>query len=243
MIKSLHLRERPRERCLEHGPECLSLREILAVLIGTGPRNKGCLGLSNDVLERVSSSQNEEEQEHALFGSIRSGSILSAGDIKGLQAAGRARLLACFDLAKRYSNYCFSSLQENPKNLALSDIRRAASAKIDSSFRKASKERLAFVPLLSSGKWGELVMIERGVRSHVNFDVRELFSKVLALRPMGFVLTHNHPSGNVKPSADDIHLTERVYEIAHSLNTPLLGHLIVSALNEHWLRFEEASAA
>jgi DNA repair protein RadC len=70
------------------------------------------------------------------------------------------------------------------------------------------------------------------VRTHVNVEPSELFARVLALRPRGFFLFHNHPSGTLSASGPDLHLTQRVKSTAQQLGLDFLGHWIVTAQGE-----------
>jgi DNA repair protein RadC len=60
-------------------------------------------------------------------------------------------------------------------------------------------------------------------------DPREVFSAALAARARGVVLAHNHPSGDVKPSEDDVALTRRAVEAGELLGISVLDHLVVGA--------------
>jgi len=60
-------------------------------------------------------------------------------------------------------------------------------------------------------------------------DPREVFSVALATGASGLVLAHNHPSGDVKPSEDDIALTERAVEAGRLLGIWVVDHLVVGA--------------
>jgi DNA repair protein RadC len=78
-------------------------------------------------------------------------------------------------------------------------------------------------------------MVEKGARTHVNLDPAELFARILALRPRGVFLFHNHPSGILTPSQEDLDLTHTIREISEKFGIQLLGHWIVSAQSEHWI--------
>src|SRR5256885_1430953 len=103
MISAQPQAERPRERCLRVGAQNLSLRECLALLIGSGPPGKGCLGLAADILQ-LAGADSEVEQEEIFFRGLESIAAAQLLPLKGLGVAGRARLLAAFELARRYSN-------------------------------------------------------------------------------------------------------------------------------------------
>jgi DNA repair protein RadC len=74
------------------------------------------------------------------------------------------------------------------------------------------------------------------VRTHVNIEPIELFARVLALRPHGFILIHNHPSGDLTPSLPDQEITDRVAQLARPFGIKMLGHWIVSARGEFWIK-------
>ena len=58
---------------------------------------------------------------------------------------------------------------------------------------------------------------------------RELFAPAIELRSLGVIVAHNHPSGGIEPSADDLALTKRLQEAGKILGIELMDHLIVTA--------------
>lgn len=249
MMQDLPEFERPRERCLRAGADSLSLRECLAVILGSGPKGIGCLGLASQVL-RISSGHVEEDTdvERAFFlsmegpGGVGFESVLS--QVSGLGPAGQARLLACFEVARRYLNFRCGiespenhSIHERNGRLKISETSLAYGALngITKVFRTASREWLGFVPIYPQGKLGKFCLVERGVRTHVNTDPVELFSKLLPLRASGFFLFHNHPTGHMIASPQDLKLTQKVSALSRQLGIPLLGHWIVGPTGEYWI--------
>ncbi len=67
-----------------------------------------------------------------------------------------------------------------------------------------------------------------GKVNSVNVDPVELFSFAVQKKCKKIILIHNHPSGNLTPSADDIHLTNQLKEGAKYLKIEILEHLIIS---------------
>jgi DNA repair protein RadC len=226
--------ERPRERCLENGAQALSLRECLAVILGSGPPGAGSLGLATRILTRPGPGLNRPDEERAFFTAMENSGLSHLVEIPGLGPAGKARLLAAFEIGRRYANYRQTPVRQAPASL--DELATQALTRVTPELRNEAREWLGFVCLHRSGELGELCVVERGVRTHVNVDPAELFARLLALRPRGFVLIHNHPSGNVNPSPEDLHLTRNVDDLARSLGMRLLGHWIVSPSGEHWLR-------
>ena len=228
MIVNLPLAERPRERCIEQGARCLSLRECLALLLGS-------LNLASRVLERPGSGFDESESERAFFTAMEVSADSHLSDHLGLGPAGQARLLAAFELGRRYAHHRERSLCSVKSPRKVLDLRGQAVAGIRAPLRHEVQEWLGFVPFYRSGQLGNFCLVERGVRTHVNIDPVELFSRLLALRPEGFFLFHNHPSGDLTPSGADIDLTRQVRDLAGRFGVQLLGHGIVATLGESWI--------
>jgi DNA repair protein RadC len=233
-MNAIPLCERPRERCLHQGPGTLSLRECLAVILGSGPPGEGSLGLAHSILQRPGPGLSTSDEERAFFTAMEGSGPGHLDAIEGLGPAGKARLLAAFELGRRYTNYRQAPARRAPH--ALPDLTREALARVDESLRNEPREWLGFVPIYRSGEMGQLCVVERGVRTHVNVDPAELFARLLALRPKGFVLFHNHPSGNTQASIEDLHLTRTVEALARQLGMRLIGHWIVSPQGEYWLK-------
>ncbi|OFZ19686.1 MAG: hypothetical protein A2X94_16660 [Bdellovibrionales bacterium GWB1_55_8] len=231
-----------RERCLTVGPEALSLRECITVVLGTGIRNRGASELSSEILARPGRGLSMLEEERAFFTAMESAGSGALTDIPGLGPASRARLLAAFELGRRYAIFRSGTRRSQAKahcpnhdDEALPAFAHAALQRIPEPLRLHAREWLGFVALYRSGELGDLCVVERGVRTHVNMDPAELFARVLALRPAGFILFHNHPSGTTMPSQQDRELTIRVGQTARDLGVRLLGHWIVSPLGEEWI--------
>lgn len=236
MIEIIPPTERPRERCLTIGADCLSLRECLALILGSGPPGKGCMGLASGILERIGPGIHPTEVERAFFTSMEISGFNSLKEIAGLGPAGQARILAAFELGRRYSAFRNQSLRKlQKKRHLLPELADGALEKVSHRNRSEPQEWLGFVPVHRSGDLGELCIVEKGARTHVNTDPGELFARILVFRPRGFFLFHNHPSGQMTPSIQDLDLTEKVREIALQLGIQLLGHWIVSSQSDYWI--------
>lgn len=238
-MNAIPLPERPRERCLEKGPTALSLRECLAVVLGSGPPGLGALGLARAVLQRSGDGFAASDEERAFFTAMESSGESHLVGIEGLGPAGQARLLAAFELGRRYACYRrqgppVPATQWSPRGLP--EFAPETLSRITMRDRHEPREWLGFIPVYRSGQVGELCVVERGVRTHVNIDPAEFFARLLAVRPRGFVLAHNHPSGNLTASPEDRHLTRTIDGLARPLGIRLFGHWIVGPSGETWLR-------
>jgi len=234
MIRNTPYSERPRERCLKTGSGCLSLRECIALILGIGPKGIGCLGLAEKLLNRLGKGLSSFDQEQAFFMAMEVCGMSYLKDLEGFGPANQARLLAAFELGRRYAIYRAHQFPD-PQAPRFSQFAQKALEKISSNERFAPQEWLGFIPTYRSGKLGELCIVERGVRTHVNTDPVEFFACLLALRPRAFFLVHNHPSGNTTPSFHDIELTKALSNLAGKFGILLLGHWVVGAKNESWI--------
>lgn len=231
------LSERPRERCLEKGSHTLSLRECLALLIHSGPPGVGSLGLATHLLHRPGEGLTESEQERAFFTGIESSGLAHLQSLSGLGPAAQARILAAFEIGRRYSFYRLR--RPSPSKSYRPSVTEAACAQIDESLRLSPQEWLGFVPVYHRCELGPFNLVERGVRTHVNFDPVELFARLLSLRPSGFFLFHNHPTGSLEPSHADLELTDQVSQVSRQFGIQFHGHGIITPLGHAWIPEEE----
>jgi DNA repair protein RadC len=174
--------ERPGARCLRKGARCLSLRELLAILIGSAC-GESSLELAQKILELPGSGLKESEKQRALFTGLESssGSALFQ-NVVGFPPTAQARVLASFELARRYACY-----RDPPREPALrtSFLLKAAIRQIGPELRHEPREWLGFVPFHRSGSMGEFCQVELGVRTHVNVEPAELFARVLGIKLLG----------------------------------------------------------
>ena len=229
-IPELPESERPRERCLREGAMHLSLRECIAVLLGTGPRGKGCMGVAQELLDRAGRHLSPESQQQAFFSAIELGGAAFFKECSGIGDASLARLLVAFEIGRRYANYRNTS--QNPSNKKISLFQR-----IPNHLRTTPSEWLGFIPLYGNQRAGDFILVENGTRTHVNVEPTELFAQILLTRPRGFYLFHNHPSGSLLASEADRELTRNVHRVAQALGMTLMGHWIITASSESLVAF------
>gem|GEM_PF-1112399 len=229
--------ERPRERCLTQGAHSLSFRECLALLIQSGPPGIGCLGLASQLLNRPGQGLTEHEQERAFFVCLENSETGHLQSLRGLGPAAQARILAALEIGRRFSIHQLrNSLQSTSSaSSRYKNLPQLALDKIEHSLRITPREWLGFVPIYGGREVGDFTLVEKGVRTHVNFDPAELFARILSLRPRGFYLFHNHPGGSLEPSHSDLLLTTQVIEASKLLGIRLFGHGIITPSHQTWV--------
>ena len=71
-------------------------------------------------------------------------------------------------------------------------------------------------------------LISEGGLTETTADVRLIFQAALLTNSVALILAHNHPSGNLKPSPEDIRLTKQVREASNFMRIKILDHIILS---------------
>jgi DNA repair protein RadC len=102
-----------------------------------------------------------------------------------------------------------------------------AFARIAPELRDAAFEWFGFIPDYGTARLGTLCVVARGARDQVTVDLKDLFARILSVKPDGILLVHNHPSGQLEPSLEDWDLTRQVRELSASFGIDLRGHWIV----------------
>jgi DNA repair protein RadC len=208
-IKELPEEERPRERCLRCGPGALSTSELLAILLRTGTRGRTAVDLAGELLARS--------------GSLRSLSAMEAAEIAKIAGLGPARacqVSAALELARRFTE---------------EEVRLAETLSGAEDAYRFLKPRLrdlpheAFAAIFLNQKHGVLAYRElfRGTVSASSVHPREVVKSVLKENAAAVILAHNHPSGHVSPSPDDLRLTEDLAQILRTIDVRVVDHLIL----------------
>ncbi len=224
-ISSLPATERPRERLVNQGPASLSNAELLAILLGSG-QGKGKLsavGLGQLILRKL-----EIDHQDSLV-ALRDISIEELMQIHGVGQAKATSIMAAVELGKRIA-------QVRPMERMIVDKPQVAAAAMGEYLMWKPQER--FVVLLLDSRNGlistQLVTI--GSATETLAPPREIFQSAVRQGAVKIVVGHNHPSGDLSPSGEDLELTRRLLYVAQVLEIPLVDHLILGQGNHVSLR-------
>lgn len=83
------------------------------------------------------------------------------------------------------------------------------------------------------------VLISKGTLNYCTVHPRDLFRECLKANAFTFIMAHNHPSLDVKPSDEDIKLTRRLFKISKLIEIPMTDHLIFT--DKNYFSFRENS--
>ena len=212
-----NIREKPdiRERLLAYGAERLSDTDLLAVLLHTGIANKPVTKLAEEIVTHID-TRKTESIETALK------------NIHGIGNAKLSTILAAFELGRRYYGVGGEKIR-HPCDI-LPFLRHY-------SIRK--QEQFICVSLNGAHEISAIRVVSVGTLTRTLVHPREVFADPLADRAAAVILAHNHPSGRLEPSADDLTLTQRLCDAGRLLGIDVLDHIIVSP-NGEYLSFIEA---
>ena len=210
-LHQLPLDARPREKLLARGAAALSDSELLALLLRTGTAGRSVLHMAADVL--------------AAFGGLAGLLHASADDLKRIKGLGgpakRAELLAVLELARRA---IAEQLRERP---ALGTA-EALTDYVKLHLAQRPQEIFAVLFLDHHQRLIALDELAQGTLTQASVYPREVALRALRHQAACVVLAHNHPSGQVAPSAADEALTRTLQAALGLLDVRVLDHLIVA---------------
>lgn len=224
-IADIPTSERPRERLLALGAKNLSTAELIAMLLrtGQGAGKLSAVGLGQHILQELGKHQRDPLEV------LRNVTLQELMDIPGVGPAKATTIVAAVELGKR-------AFQSQPKEKTIIDSPETAAATLSHELMWQSQEKFAVILLDVNNCLVGTQVITVGTATETLAHPREIFREVLRQGATRLIISHNHPSGNLQPSEEDISLTEQLLKGAQYLNIPLLDHLILGNGNHQSLR-------
>ncbi len=208
-IKELAEDDRPREKMMLKGRTALSDAELIAILIGSGNRNESAVQLSQRILQ---------EQKNDLNQLARL-SIKDLQKFKGIGEAKAITICAALELGRRRKE------QDAPKKVTISSSKDVYNA-LRPKLQDLPHEEFWVILLSRNNKILDMQLVGRGGITGTVADVRVILKLAIENSASGIIVSHNHPSGNLKPSPQDIQLTKKIKEASTIMDISLLDHLI-----------------
>ena len=208
-LKELPVLERPRERLINVGVENLSDEELLAIILKTGSKEMSVKELSSYIL--------------SSFGGIENLKKLKYHEVKKIKGIGEAKacmLVAISEIVRRM----------NRKVITLIGTKLNTPLKIFEFYKsKINNEQEQFycIYLDASKKIIEEKLLFIGTANYSLVHPRDIFKEAYLLNATSIICVHNHPSGEVKPSKEDINLTIRLKEIGVLFGIRVIDHIII----------------
>jgi DNA repair protein RadC len=208
-MKQLAKHDRPREKLQRFGVAALGDNELVAIVLGSGSRECGALELANRILEDAGGL-------HAL--------ARLAPDqlcIRGVGAARAAQIVAAVELGRR--TLIRTALErpqyQTPQQLACYLLPQ---------YGAASVEQFGIVMLDTKHRVIRVKVVAVGSLDAAIVHPREVFREATAASAAAIVLFHNHPSGDPRPSKDDLLVTGRMLRAGDIMGIDVIDHLILA---------------
>lgn len=219
-MKDIPVDNRPRERLIRGESEQLSNDELLAIILRSGTKENSAKDLANILLKEVGKIE--------ALATISYNQLIK---IKGIKSAKACSLLATIELGKRIArknDYLVDTKFKNSK-IIYDYYKNKLGDKLQEYFyclyldnnKRIIKEKLLFIGTLNQS----LV------------HPREVFKEACVISAHSIICIHNHPTGNVLPSRNDIEITKKLFECGKMLGISLIDHIIIG-YNNYYSFFE-----
>lgn len=208
-IKDFDLEDRPREKLISKGADSLTDEELLAIIIGTGTKEKNVVELAREILETFS------------YESLTNIEVEELTKIKGIKTAKASSIVASLRFGQRIAQ----------KTIEKKITKISSSEDVYNYFKNelGNRKNEYFCAILLNTK---NVIISKEVISIGSLDAslvhpREAFRSAVKKSAKSIIFAHNHPSGNYQPSNDDFITTKRLAEAGQILDIEVLDHIII----------------
>jgi len=217
-VRDLPLEDKPREKLLAMGPANLTHAELIAILLGVGTRKEEVMGMAHRILR--------EYGEKAIVNE-RNPQRLS--DSLQIPLTKACQIVASFELGRRF----FQIKAGKPVFVRTS---RQAFAHLKG-MGVLQKEQLRGLYLNSRYQviYEEVISIGTATANIVH--PREVFQPALEHGAVAVIIAHNHPSGVLTPTNDDLVATDQLVAAGKVLGVDLLDHLIIA--NDQFISLAE----
>lgn len=208
-LQKIPAHDLPRERLERHGADALSLAELLAIILGTGTRNRTVLELSASILKELPLTKLAVCTPRQLC------------QFKGVSFGKAGAVVAAFELARRLQTYP----KEERRRLASADD---VVALVRPELGLATREHFIGLYLDARNCLLSKRVIAIGSLNASLVHPREIFKTALAESAAALVLVHNHPSGDPAPSDEDVMITKNLIKVGELIGIEVLDHVIVT---------------
>ena len=205
--------ERPRERLVRHGVDCLTDAELLGIILVKGYQGKTSVEVAKDLLSETKSLRKLDSLSYPEMSSVKGIGLAKFAQIKAALEIGK-RLLRETDLPKKkihnaadLVNYylpCMRDLKKEKFKAILLDVKNKIIRDVD----------------ISVGSLNESIV-----------HPREVLKEIIKESAASVIFLHNHPSGESNPSKNDLDITDRLVDACDLIGVKVLDHIILGEDN------------
>lgn len=210
-IKELPIEERPYEKLINNGASTLTNEELIAILLKSGTQNYSAKDLASLILKNINN-----------IGELNNINYIKLNKIKGIGNKKSCVLLAAIELGKRINNYLPTIINRKLNETSL--VYEYYKDKIG----LEKQEHFYCIYLDNSKKIIHEKLLFIGTINYSLVHPREIFKEAYLYSSTAIICVHNHPSGNVLPSEEDLNITKKLVSVGKILGIKLLDHVIIS---------------
>ncbi len=203
-IKELPQHTRPREKLRERGAAALTDEELVAVILGMGTTGIDVRTMAHNVVALMRDHRDVVTLEQLM-------------SVPGMGMAKSGQIVSSFELARRYL------FTDSTRIKCADDV-----LPLLSDIRNKSQEHFVSITLNGANEVIQKRIVTVGLLDRSLVHPRDVFADVITDRAAAVIFAHNHPSGDLQPSEEDIKTQARLVEAAKILGIRVLDHLIVS---------------
>jgi DNA repair protein RadC len=207
-IQDIPYDQRPREKLAQLGPAALNNAELMALFISTGTKGRSAIDIGRDLITKYGS-----------MGALGGLPVSELAKEHGLGLAKASKLAAAFELGARVA-------REQVRDIPLDTPERIHEC-FAPQLRHLAQEQVVVAVLDARLKHIGTNVVSVGTVSESTAHPREILRPVITRGAHGFVLIHNHPSGDPSPSRADEMVTRRLVEAAKLMQVHFLDHVII----------------
>lgn len=208
-VLEMAIDDRPREKALQFGISSLHDYELIALVLRSGYQGVSVITLAQEVLDKFPLHRLSTITHEELV------------DIKGIKDAKALDLLVCFELSRRVNlDVCKNSSVINNPNALYNFIK--------SEIGSLENEHFLVVCLNTKNRLIDYKIMFIGTVDMAVVHPRDIFKFAIKCNATSIICAHNHPSFDITPSKQDLHITQVIKETGEIVGIKLLDHLIVS---------------
>jgi DNA repair protein RadC len=200
--------QRPREKLAALGPAALDNGELMALFISTGTKGRSAIDIGRDLLKKYGS-----------MGALGTLPVAELAKEKGIGLAKASKLAAAFELGLRVARE------------QLQDVSLESPELIHDCFapqlRHLPQEHVMVATLDARLRHTSTTLVSVGTVSEASAHPRDIMRPVITRGAYGFILIHNHPSGDASPSRSDEVVTRNLVDAAKMMQVRFLDHVII----------------
>lgn len=207
-IKEIPINDRPVERLINKGSEALSNDELLAILLRTGTKEMSAKDLGTLILNKVG------------IGELRNITYEQLISIKGVGSKKAGTIMAAIELSKRMNQKVVNLRGEFNDPLKLYNHYREI-------LKDKNQEHFYVVYLDIRNKIIKDKLLFIGTANYSTVHPRDIFKEAYLNGAISIVVIHNHPSGEVLPSKNDLETTKQLVAVGNLLGIKVMDHIII----------------